>query len=82
MITIRLTAEELEYIARPITGEGGWQDTLRMIRTQTTDGVLSVTKQEAERIIRHAEAYGEGGFENRLLTLAGRLRRLLAEGAE
>ena len=79
MVTIQLTDDEIELLSRPIEGQGGFQDTLKLMQSRLQDDQLSVTEQEAERIVRYVVDYGGGGFQERLRPLADRLRDALSE---
>jgi len=61
VLTVRLTEDELELLSRPVEGSGGFQDILSLIQSRIDGDQLSVTEEEAERIIRHVNDYGEGG---------------------
>ena len=61
-----LRPEELEVIRRPVEGQGGMQSFLRALLPRIQpNGSLSLSTEEAERVRRYAEDYGEGGFQER-----------------
>lgn len=78
MPTVRLTEDELELLSRPVEGQGGFQNILRLMQSRLQDDHLAVTEDEAERIARYVEEYGGGGFQERLRPLAERLREALS----
>ena len=82
MPTVRLTEDELELLSRPVEGQGGFQDILKLMQSRLQGDQLSVSGTEAERIVRYVEEYGVGGFQERLSPLADRLRTRLDAGAE
>lgn len=65
---IQLTPEEIEILRRPVNGEGGFQGLLRGLQgnLDRRTGVLTVTQEQFDRIIRYTSKYGWGGFEGRL----------------
>lgn len=77
MLNIELTDDELELLSRPVDGEGGFQDILRLMKSREQEGMLSVSGTEARKIIRYARTYGQGGFQDRLRALAERLEGML-----
>ena len=46
---------------------------------RVSGNTLSVSDEEAERIVRYVEEYGGGGFQERLRPLADRLRDALSQ---
>lgn len=66
LVISTLRPEELEVIRRPVEGQGGMQSFLRALLPRIkSDGSLSLSIQEAERVRKYAEDYGEGGFQER-----------------
>ena len=65
---VQLNPEEVEILRRPIKGEGGFQGLLRGLQRNLDrkTGVLTVTQEQFDRIIRYTSQYGWGGFEGRL----------------
>lgn len=72
---IQLTEASLNRFKRPVRGQGGFQNLLRTIQAgiNWTTGMLSISKADAERVIRYAARYGGGGFQGRLGPLAAAL---------
>jgi len=72
--TVRLAADEVAEVSKPVNGQGGMQDLLRsLIPRITPKGDLSLSPDEVERIRRYATAYGGGGFENRFKLILSHL---------
>jgi len=62
----KLRPEELDVLRRPVEGQGGMQSYLRgLLPRIQPDGSLALSIDEAERIRKYAEDYGEGGFQER-----------------
>lgn len=76
ILTVRLTAEELEKISRPVIGQGGMQSLLRKLQTQLEGDRLSMTADQVEQIVRYAQNYGSGGFQERLQGVLMEIKRL------
>jgi hypothetical protein len=68
MHTIELSHDELDYLNKPVNGQGGFQDLLRSLGAQRQGNQQSFTSAQAERVLRYSSKYGQGGFEDRLLT--------------
>jgi len=69
-LVIELTPDERECILRPVHGRGGMQSLLRRLQENLRGHDLSLTPEDCERVVRYANTYGQGGFQNRLKPLA------------
>jgi hypothetical protein len=69
-----LNQDEIDYLFRPISGQGGFQGLLKRLRVRLdkNSGKLTLTKGDLERIPRYAFEYGNGGWEGRLRGIFGR----------
>lgn len=67
---IRLTAEAIEHLSRPVRGSGGFQSLLRRLQANfdSATGELAISESDTEKLIRYAINYGQGGFQDRLKT--------------
>jgi len=75
MFQVRLTKDMVERLEKPIRGQGGYQQLLRMLASNSKAGDLSVDLSTARKIIRYVEKYGRGGFQTRLRAVAASLAR-------
>jgi len=67
---IPLNAQLNELLTRQINGQGGYQSLLRRLQRSRTGKFLALDRVTSERVVRYAEKYGEGGFQERLTELA------------
>lgn len=77
MPTIHLNTQEIGAldIQSPATAQdGGYQNFLVSLqnRLDRSNGGLTLTDQDLERIPRYAFSYGNGGWEDRLKAIFGR----------
>ena len=65
---IELTLDEIAILRRPVNGDGGFQSLLRSLQRNLDrkSGILTVTGDQFDRIVRYTSQYGWGGFEGRL----------------
>jgi len=76
-VRIELNVDALEALPRPVNGQGGFQSLLREIQQQLSGGnVLVMTPSLVERVARHVDQYGDGGFQGRLEYVLTELREL------
>lgn len=68
-VAVELTADQLEFLSRPIHGQGGYQSLLRRLQDNIHGRLLTLSRTDCERIVRYATQYGEGGFQGRLRTI-------------
>jgi hypothetical protein len=73
-IVIELQPDELEYLQRPATGQGGFQSLLRRLQSQIAQNQLVLSEADAERLVRYATQYGGGGFQGRLARVVEQAR--------
>ena len=73
---IQLSDTEVERYLRPVRGRGGFQTLLRRLRTQIdrTAGVLEISADDLEKLIRYSFEYGQGGFQDRTKPTVPRIR--------
>jgi hypothetical protein len=76
-VVVRLESEDLEYLSRPVRGQGGFQSLLRKIQQQITGQTLALSIADAERLVRYSRDYGGGGFETRLKRVLSQVREQL-----
>ena len=77
VLTIQLSPDEANRLRLPVNGQGGMQSLLRGLRRGLSEnGVLSVTPDQIERIVRYAQSYGEGGFQSRFQGILREVKRL------
>jgi hypothetical protein len=81
VIVIELERDEVEYLRRPVVGSGGFQSLLRHLNAQLVADRLVLTEGDAERLVRYARAYGQGGFQHRLGRVVDQVAGKLAEQA-
>lgn len=76
-MTVTLNASEVEVLMRqdPTTkGDGGYQRLLITLQEKLYAGSkLDLTTEDLERIPKYAFDYGNGGWEDRLKSIFGRL---------
>jgi hypothetical protein len=77
-MNVTLTASEIDelFIQRASTrGDGGYQSLLVSLqeRVNKVSGAIVLTHDDLERIPRYAFDYGNGGWENRLSAIFGRV---------
>lgn len=76
-IVITLTDDEMEYLEKPVSGQGGFQSLLRRIQSQIAGNKLSLSVSDGERLLRYARDYGGGGFQARLGRIVEHVRQQL-----
>ena len=77
-ISIALDASHVANLMKPVNGEGGFQDLQRRTQKYLHGTTIDIpTFEEAEKVVRYAKEYGEGGFEERFGPIATELRRIL-----
>ncbi len=74
-ITVKLTPDQLEYLQRPLRGQGGFQSLLARLQHNLNGNVLTLTRADCEQVVRYATEYGEGGFQTRLRTVIQEAQR-------
>lgn len=74
-ITVTLTDDELAALMRPVNGQGGWQTSLRRIQNKFKGNSVTLTAAEVDQIVRQAQNYGQGEFQNRLFMLIQAIKR-------
>lgn len=77
MVSVALNAGELAVLYRqhPSTkSRGGWQSLLVGLQQKVnrSNGRLTLTQTDLERLSRYAFEYGNGGWESRLRSIFGR----------
>jgi hypothetical protein len=76
-ITIQLTPKEADPLRKEVKGDGGMEDLLRRLQKKLKDdNTISLSSDDIEKVLRYSSAYGQGGFENKLIGLAMTLRRI------
>ncbi len=66
-VRIVLTPDEVQLITKTIEGDGGHQLLLREIQNDLEpDGSMTLDDGTLQRVHRYIEAYGGGGFQDRL----------------
>jgi hypothetical protein len=76
-ITIELSSEEAEPLKIPVSGDGGWQDLVRKLKSNLTqENKITLTPKDVERILRYNYLYGQGGFQKQLDGIAAKLKRI------
>lgn len=85
MIRIPLTPDELSALLRPVgkhTQRGGFQRLIERIQEGIRGEELVLTFEDARRVRRYSEAYGNGTYETQLRAIAPKVEAaLLAAGA-
>jgi hypothetical protein len=61
--TIAMPVELRDRLAKPVTGEGGWQTLLRDIQSQVDGDALELSQALLDRMIPMATKYGAGGYQ-------------------
>lgn len=78
LIRVPLTKADREILSKDVRGQGGYQSLLRRLQNSIYDSELVLTTEDAERLIRSAASYGEGGFQRRLRAIMEKVRQALA----
>ena len=72
---IPVTPKIREVLARPVRGQGGFQDLLRDIAKQAQGDTIVLGSEQVAEIRKKATSYGEGGFQDRLKILSEAIDR-------
>lgn len=65
-IAVELTPAQVDFLQRPLRGQGGYQTFLARLQNNLDGNILRLTRADCERVVQYANAYGEGGFQARL----------------
>ena len=68
-IVVELTPDQVEYLSRPLRGQGGYQSLLARLQSNMNGTRLRLTRDDCERVVRYATQYGQGGFQERLRSI-------------
>jgi hypothetical protein len=70
-----LNRAELDELLRPVKGVGGFEGLIRRLQKQVNYGSseIKLTAKDLDDIQRYAFDYEQGGFEDRLLKIFGRV---------
>ena len=72
---IQLSPGEVTRYTRPIRGQGGFQVLLRRLAKQiSSTGVLTVSGDDLEKLLRYSFKYGQGGFQERTKPTARKIK--------
>ncbi len=76
-ITIAVTDDEIGVIRRADKEGGGFQALFGRLEAGISGNQLTLTRTDAQRVMRYAEDYGGGGWQQHLGPLADRIREAL-----
>ena len=68
-IVVELTPSQVEYLNRPVRGQGGYQSFLKRLQRNMNGNLLRLSRKDCEKIVRYATRYGQGGFQARLRSI-------------
>ena len=68
-LTFSLTPDQVEYLGKPVQGQGGFQSLLALLQSKRRGNQLTLTRGDCEQIVRYSNDYGQGGFQERLLSI-------------
>ena len=68
-LRVELTPDQVEFLSRPVHGQGGYQSLLSRLQNNMVGSVLTLTQSDCERVVRYATQYGQGGFQERLRSI-------------
>jgi hypothetical protein len=74
-LTVELSETDLELLQRKVVGQGGWQSTLRRIQHGIVGNRVTLTPDQVDQIVKFAQRYGQGGFQDRLQAILRAIRR-------
>lgn len=77
LIRVRLTPKQKQQLLQDVQGQGGYQSLLRRLQTNIVGDELVLTVTDAQRLVRGAESYGEGGFQTRLRKILPEVKKQL-----
>ena len=65
-IIVKLAPDQIEFLQRPLRGQGGYQSLLGRLQGNMSGDFLRLTRTDCERVVRYSMRYGQGGFQTRL----------------
>ena len=65
-VVLTLTDEQIQRLQKNVSGNGGWQILLGQLQESIEDNDLTLQVEDISRLVRYANKYGQGGFEERL----------------
>lgn len=68
-VVVELTLDQVEFLTRPVRGQGGYQSLLTRLRGNMNGNLLRLSRSDCNRIVRYSTQYGEGGFQARLRSI-------------
>lgn len=70
-----LTKEEIQELDLPVRGQGGFQSFIKRLQSQVNHATntIKLTDTDIEDIQHHAFDFEQGGFQDRLLRIFGRV---------
>lgn len=68
-IVVKLTPDQIEFLQRPLRGQGGYQSLLTRLQNNMNGDLLRLTRADCERVVRYGTRYGPGGFQTRLQSI-------------
>ena len=76
-LVAELTPDQVEYLSRPLRGQGGYQSLLARLQSNMNGTRLRLTLDDCEKVVRYASQYGQGGFQERLRSIVQLAERAL-----
>ena len=71
---IKLSPTEARRYTRTVRGHGGFQTLLRrLVKQISPSGILTISEDDLEKLIRYSFKYGQGGFQERTKPTARRI---------
>ncbi len=67
---VQLTPDPVDFLNRPIQGQGGYQSLLARLQSNMHGNLFRLTQDDCEKVARYAMQYGQGGFQERLKSIA------------
>lgn len=78
-LRLRLTSDQMEFLERPVRGEGGYQSLLRRLKSNLQGNQLTLSRSDCEKAVRYSEDYGQGGFQDRLRSIVDEAEAYLSK---
>lgn len=77
-IIVKLVPDQIEFLQRPLQGQGGYQSLLARLQGNMNGDFLRLTRTDCERVVRYSTMYGQGGFQTRLHSIVQLAERFIS----